>query len=430
MACCARVIGASWTREYRPFGIDNCEDVCDVEFASLQCRAVQRAMTLIAACAPEEKSQPRNDALQRLARVRKTNGSAQKDRLFVDLLLGARGSWQRICQNAAPDASAALDAADPQQAGTTAARECRDWIQAYLEPGSSLPQVARAPRTIPKSGIARKQLRSPELWPIVTKNLSALPQDIVFASALKAKMYEIMYALYEAQRTRDREDGTDQMRNAALLMGSDSARIVADGWDCSSAQSTSRTLKVDELCSSIPSQANLTADGQRCTCSELCDEDPRSTGAHEQTWHGVDVSSCVTAFLMTFSGGKALTGSPVAHAVMMCVHRAAERFVRDTKRTGLDAIAAEPKTEVQVGPEMAQYVCTGLDCFVLREPCVMCAMALTHSRIRRVFFAFARTASSGGFYDASIHEVKELNHRYYAIHLVHFDAYVAARNTK
>ncbi|KAF5831104.1 hypothetical protein DUNSADRAFT_13611 [Dunaliella salina] len=32
------------------------------------------------------------------------------------------------------------------------------------------------------------------------------------------------------------------------------------------------------------------------------------------------------------------------------------------------------------------YMCTGYDCFIAREPCVMCAMALVHSRVARVVF--------------------------------------------
>ncbi|KAI3892602.1 hypothetical protein MKW92_037020 [Papaver armeniacum] len=34
------------------------------------------------------------------------------------------------------------------------------------------------------------------------------------------------------------------------------------------------------------------------------------------------------------------------------------------------------------------YLCTGYDIFVAWEPCTMCAMALVHQRIQRIFYAF------------------------------------------
>ncbi|URD78667.1 Hydrolase zinc ion binding protein [Musa troglodytarum] len=35
---------------------------------------------------------------------------------------------------------------------------------------------------------------------------------------------------------------------------------------------------------------------------------------------------------------------------------------------------------------MRPYLCTGFDIYLLWEPCTMCAMALVHQRIRRIFF--------------------------------------------
>ncbi|KAF6779905.1 hypothetical protein AHF37_00614 [Paragonimus kellicotti] len=58
------------------------------------------------------------------------------------------------------------------------------------------------------------------------------------------------------------------------------------------------------------------------------------------------------------------------------------------------------------------YLCTGLDAYVSTEPCLMCAMALVHSRIRRVFCC-NRLPRVGGFTNnLRIHAEKKLNHRF------------------
>lgn len=59
----------------------------------------------------------------------------------------------------------------------------------------------------------------------------------------------------------------------------------------------------------------------------------------------------------------------------------------------------------------SQYLCTGLTVFLSHEPCTMCAMALLHARVERVFFA--RESARGAFAtDYGIHWRKELNHRF------------------
>ncbi|XP_048335917.2 tRNA-specific adenosine deaminase TAD3 isoform X2 [Ziziphus jujuba] len=58
------------------------------------------------------------------------------------------------------------------------------------------------------------------------------------------------------------------------------------------------------------------------------------------------------------------------------------------------------------------YLCTGYDIFLVWEPCAMCAMALVHQRIRRIFFAFPNpnAGAVGSVY--RLQGEKSLNHHY------------------
>ncbi|XP_055968771.1 probable inactive tRNA-specific adenosine deaminase-like protein 3 [Sorex fumeus] len=57
------------------------------------------------------------------------------------------------------------------------------------------------------------------------------------------------------------------------------------------------------------------------------------------------------------------------------------------------------------------YVCTGYDVFLTREPCAMCAMALLHSRVRRVFYGAASPDGALGT-RFRLHARPDLNHRF------------------
>jgi tRNA-specific adenosine deaminase 3 len=58
------------------------------------------------------------------------------------------------------------------------------------------------------------------------------------------------------------------------------------------------------------------------------------------------------------------------------------------------------------------YLCTGYDCFLLREPCMMCAMALLHSRVARVVYCQADPVHGALGGKVRMHANRSLNHHY------------------
>ncbi|CAG9766258.1 unnamed protein product [Ceutorhynchus assimilis] len=62
-------------------------------------------------------------------------------------------------------------------------------------------------------------------------------------------------------------------------------------------------------------------------------------------------------------------------------------------------------------PSDGPYLCTGYCVYSTHEPCIMCAMALVHSRVKRVFYG-VKTNNGGLGTLCKVHTVKDLNHHY------------------
>ncbi|CAG08291.1 unnamed protein product, partial [Tetraodon nigroviridis] len=97
---------------------------------------------------------------------------------------------------------------------------------------------------------------------------------------------------------------------------------------------------------------------------------------------------------------------PLHHAVMVCID-----LVARSQGGGRYCFRKYPSCRLARLDAAQPYICTGLDLYVTREPCVMCAMALVHSRIGRVFYGTVWSDGALGT-KYKIHSQKDLNHRF------------------
>lgn len=122
--------------------------------------------------------------------------------------------------------------------------------------------------------------------------------------------------------------------------------------------------------------------------------------------------------------------NPCKHAVMVAVDNVAKtqkggawnvedcegipRRFDDALRTKFPEtkfLSRSSAGEVRGGDGDGPYLCTGYYVYATHEPCVMCAMALIHSRAKRVFYGV--TSKNGALGSlCKIHTVRNLNHHY------------------
>ncbi|KAF8771665.1 putative inactive tRNA-specific adenosine like protein [Argiope bruennichi] len=118
---------------------------------------------------------------------------------------------------------------------------------------------------------------------------------------------------------------------------------------------------------------------------------------------------------------------PIQHAVMVAVDLVAQSQGGGSWNINSEHVSHKPFSKEEMEDKIAKikesnpdkdavktalpYLCTGYDIYVSREPCVMCAMALVHSRIRRVFYAH-RSPRGALESQCKLHLQDGLNHHY------------------
>lgn len=93
----------------------------------------------------------------------------------------------------------------------------------------------------------------------------------------------------------------------------------------------------------------------------------------------------------TYSKSSTSSDTPLDHCAMLCIKSVATQ---------------------QCSGRTDFHLCNNFDFFTTREPCVMCSMALLHSRIGRVFYGTSNPEFGGLGSCCCIHFENSLNHRF------------------
>ena len=114
------------------------------------------------------------------------------------------------------------------------------------------------------------------------------------------------------------------------------------------------------------------------------------------------------------TAGDATRAHPLGFAALRCVEQVAAQLC--ALRTAAEHAAPPTRLAATDGVGAPRYLCTGLDVYVTEDPDVLCAMALLHSRVRRVVFARPNCTSGGlgGSGKNWVHTHPSLNHHFEA----------------
>lgn len=230
-----------------------------------------------------------------------------------------------------------------------------------------------------------------------------------------------------------------QVVNAAIIVDPSTKQVIARAWDKVFSQTTPSDQVSVGTCY-LEQEEAFSSHSRVCNVDSLSSLNSNaSSTVARQSYSGI---SCLSPWKWAMQKSPARFCHPLKHAAMVAIENAATRdrhlfpgsgATADTvkqmenlntfstmspmkrQKIGID-VEDEEKQETQHNgfhsAPLRPYLCTGYDIFIVWEPCTMCAMALVHQRIRRIFYAFPNP-SAGAL--GSVHRLQgenSLNHHY------------------
>ncbi|XP_043722901.1 tRNA-specific adenosine deaminase TAD3 isoform X2 [Telopea speciosissima] len=235
----------------------------------------------------------------------------------------------------------------------------------------------------------------------------------------------------------------DQVVNAAIIVDPSVRQVIANAcdqtcvWDnptgntsletrCCERVGDSTVHKPDSngvvisepsLSACIDDDSQLSYTGVSCLYPRRWTEQRPCAGS-SRYWHPLRHAALVAIEYATERDRRLFPGSysegqPIQGDDMQSSSMSLPAKKQKTKTTEDDSDMVLKKCTDNLPSEVVRpYLCTGFDIYLVWEPCAMCAMALVHQRIRRIFYAFPNpnAGALGSVY--RLQGEKSLNHHY------------------
>lgn len=102
------------------------------------------------------------------------------------------------------------------------------------------------------------------------------------------------------------------------------------------------------------------------------------------------------------------TGHPLRHAAINAVRKLADS---QNSKDVSEPVIATPDNE-EVSRNGSNYLLTDRTFFITHEPCIMCSMALLHSRVKEVVYLYPMSKTGGCGGCSCLPTLKGVNHRF------------------
>lgn len=135
-----------------------------------------------------------------------------------------------------------------------------------------------------------------------------------------------------------------------------------------------------------------------------------------------DIQGCSMSGLVTTHDSRISTKHPLRHAITNAI-RCIAGYYTDSKGDVFRRFATTSPQELALGQisevrNGMNYFLTSLSVFTTHEPCVMCSMALLHSRVKEVFYLHPMPQTGGCGGAVCLPTLKGVNHRFKIYHWI------------